>query len=125
MLELFKNFLSKRELIRYGSVGLVLNTVMYSFYISLTSSLLTPVQALIFLYPLGILVGFFVHRGITFRIKTHRSSLSEIIKYSAIYIAGFFISFFFYHYFMKCLVSPIGRFNLLQSLLRRVFFFSR
>jgi len=80
------------ELIRYGIVGISLNSLMYLAYLILTSLYLSPYYALLFLYPLGVLIGFLGHRRISFKKSSNGLNFFELLKYIFIYILGFLLN---------------------------------
>ena len=89
------------ELVRYGLVGISLNSLMYLAYLILTSLYLSPYYALLFLYPLGVLIGFLGHRRISFKKSSNCYNFFELLKYIFIYILGFLLNSLLLYVFVE------------------------
>lgn len=59
------------QLFRYAVSGIVCNIAGYCLYLLLTYSGLTPKLTVTFLYPVGVVAGFFANRNFTFRDDGH------------------------------------------------------
>ena len=94
------------QMFRYGLVGLSLNFTMYIVYLILTTFYFSPFNAIFLLYPLGILVSFFAHRGLTFKLNSLKWSFFELSKYVFLYVIGFFLNLLLLYVFFERLGYP-------------------
>ena len=83
---------SARELVRYIIVGLSLNTTGYLIYLLVTSFGVSPLATVSIFYPLSVIAGYFSHRRHTFRTKTRGLEGPTLIRYIAVYVAGYLIN---------------------------------
>ncbi len=81
-----------KELIRYGIVGLTLNVLGYAIYLLVTSLGVSPLVTVTIFYPLSVLAGYFSHRRHTFRHKAQGLEGRVLIRYVAVYVAGYLIN---------------------------------
>lgn len=95
-----------RQLFRYALVGFSLNATMYFFYLILTAFYFSPFSTVVLLYPLGVLVGFFTHRGLTFKVSSQKWSFFELSKYVFLYVIGFFLHLLLLYVFFERLGYP-------------------
>lgn len=94
------------EIFRYGLVGMILNATMYFVYLIFTAFYFSPLGAVFLLYPLGVLVGFFAHRRISFKLNSQTWRFSELSKYVFVYVVGFFLNLLILFVFFKRLGYP-------------------
>lgn len=95
-----------RQLLRYSLVGLSLNATAYMGYLILTSFYITPFSAVFLIYPLSVFVGFFAHRGLTFKSSSEKLSLGGVFKYVFLYVMGFFLNWIILYVFFEKLGYP-------------------
>ena len=89
------------EIIRYGIVGVSLNSLMYFAYLMLTFFYLSPYYALLILYPLGVLIGFLAHKRISFKKSSNGNNYFELLKYIFIYVLGFLLNALLLYVFVE------------------------
>lgn len=80
------------ELARYSIVGLMLNLIGYLIYLLVTALWFSPLATVSVLYPVGVLGGYFAHRRHTFRQGSQGLEGAILIRYIAVYIAGYLIN---------------------------------
>jgi len=80
-----------RQLIRYGLVGVVSNSIMYFVYLLITYLGLEPKKAMTLVYIIGASIGFIGHRRWSF---SHRGDASRaVVRYVAAHLSGYMINF--------------------------------
>ena len=82
------NKLINSELVRYGQVGIALNSSTYFLYLILTGLSLTPFFTLLITYPLGYLVSYFAHKDYTFRRIQRYKDKGKFTLYVALQLIG-------------------------------------
>ena len=112
-----------KELTRYGIVGVSLNSLMYFAYLMLTSFYLSPYYALMFLYPLGVLLGFLVHKRVSFKQSSNGYNLIELLKYIFIYVLGFLLNSLLLYVFVEKSGYPHQLVQLLSIFIVAAFLF--
>jgi len=112
-----------QEFFRYGLVGLFLNAAMYFFYLILTSFYISPLSTVLLLYPLGILVGFYVHRGLTFNSSSQKWRFFVLTKFVFLHLIGFFLNLLLLYVFFKRLGYPHQLVQLASIFIIAVFLF--
>ena len=95
-----------RQLFRYGLVGLFLNATMYFVYLIITALYFSPFTAVLLLNPLSVLVGFFAHRRLTFKLNSRKWSFLELSKYVFLYVVGFLLNLLLLYVFFERLGHP-------------------
>jgi len=95
-----------KQISRYGLVGLSLNSMMYIVYMILTAYCFSPFNAVFLLYPLGVLVSFFAHRGLTFKLNSLKWNSIELFKYVFSYAVGFLLNLSILYIFFEKLGYP-------------------
>lgn len=80
------------EVLRYGIVGLLLNTGGYLLYLVVTAMGVTPLATVLMLYPASVVAGYFAHRRHTFKRPVQGLEAGALIRYIAVYIAGFLMN---------------------------------
>lgn len=78
------------QLIRYISIGLVLNAGLYAAYLVLTHTTLTPRPAMTLVYVSGVLVGFVLNRKFTF--DHQGNGRGALLRYFASYGIGYAVN---------------------------------
>ena len=94
------------QLFRYGLVGLFLNAAMYFVYLIITALYFSPFTAVLLLNPLGVLVGYFAHRRLTFKVNSRKWSFLELSKYVFLHVVGFFLNLLLLYVFFERLGYP-------------------
>jgi len=94
------------QLFRYALVGLSINAMMYFVYLILTEFYFSPFSSVLLLYPLGVLVGFFSHRGLTFKLSSQKWGFLELSKYVLLSVMGFFLNLLLLYVFFERLGYP-------------------
>ena len=81
------------EWLRFGTVGLLSNVVLYLLYLAVTALGVGHKTAMTALYCLGILQTFVLNKNWTFR---HEGMLrTTLLRYWAIYLSGYFLNLIF------------------------------
>ena len=79
------------QLFRYGVVGVVSNTTLYSVYLLITFHGLEPKTAMTLVYIIGVFIGFIGNRKWTF---THRgNAIYAALRYLLAHLLGYFLNF--------------------------------
>lgn len=78
-----------RQLIKYTLAGLTSNTILYLFYIALTSLNISPKPAMSLVYSLGVLLTFFLNKNWTFQSK---ASNHRIFRHLLAYCLGYLLN---------------------------------
>ena len=94
------------KIFRYLLVGLSLNATMYFVYLVLAGFYFSPFSTVLLLYPLGVLVGFFAHRRITFKSSSQKWSFFELSKYVFLHVIGFFLNLLLLYVFFEKMGYP-------------------
>lgn len=81
-----------RELTRYAIVGLTLNVLGYMIYLLVTALGVSPLMTVTIFYPLSVLAGYFAHRRHTFRHRSQGLEGKVLVRYIAVYVAGYVIN---------------------------------
>lgn len=82
-----------QQLISYGLVGIVSNTVIYIIYLLITYLGIEPKIAMTLVYIIGVFIGFFGNRKWTF---AHRGDSSSVaLRYFLAHLSGYFLNFIF------------------------------
>ena len=97
---------SVEQLFRYGLIGSLLNAAMYCIYLVLTAFYFSPIGTVSLLYPTVVLVGFFAHRGFTFKKNSKKWKVFEISKYAFLHAIGFLLNFVLLYVFFERLGYP-------------------
>jgi len=90
------------EFKRYAVIGLISNCILYGVYVAFSNLfLIDPKISMTITYVLGMAIGFFMHKEITFRVKGHikRLFLRFILSHCAAYGFNFLILLVFVDYF--------------------------
>jgi putative flippase GtrA len=88
---LLRNFSHMRQLISYGLVGVVNNTVFYFVYLLITYLGAEPKAAMTLVYIIGASIGFIGNRNWTF---AHRgNSTRAALRYMLAYLFGYLLNF--------------------------------
>lgn len=80
-----------RQLIRYGVVGLVINAVLYLFYLLLVFLGAEPKTSMSVVYVFGLGIGFYGHRKLTFFYTENFKN--SIVRYLIAHLGGYGINF--------------------------------
>ena len=79
--------LTLRQLLRFGVVGLALNGVLFLAYLALVEGGLLPKPAMTIMYAIGLVIGFQLHRRVTF--DSRETPRREWGAYLAICLGGY------------------------------------
>ena len=83
---------SARQLVRYGLVGIVTNSLGYIVYLLITYFGVEPKVLITFLYPIGATIGFFGNRQWAF---AHKGAvLKSGFRYFVAHFLGYLINLF-------------------------------
>ena len=83
---------SFRQLLRYGLVGVGINAALYTCYLLFVFFSIEPKIAMSIVYVMGLGIGFFGHRKLTF---SHTENVRRtIVRYLAAHSGGYAINFF-------------------------------
>ena len=78
---------TRRQLVRYGMVGIASNAVLYLLYLLLTTLGMGPKLAMSLLYAVGVAQTFFLNRGWTF---AHGGAVAPAgARYLVVYAGGY------------------------------------
>lgn len=81
-----------RQLVRYGLVGIGINAALYTCYLLFVFFDVEPKIAMSIVYVIGLGVGFYGHRKLTF---FHTENVRRaIVRYLVAHIGGYAINFF-------------------------------
>ena len=79
------------QLIRYGSVGLVSNLIIYLLYVFITHVGIEPKISMTLVYILGVFIGFIANRNWTF---AHQGSpIPTALRYAMGHLLGYLLNF--------------------------------
>jgi len=92
-----------KELVRYGIVGLGLNAIGYSLYLSITYMGVEPNLTVVVCYPIATVVGFIAHKKVSFQYNGGQTNVPLLSKYIFSYAVG---------YILNLLLLEIGHYQL-------------
>ncbi|HEY8607338.1 MAG TPA: GtrA family protein [Noviherbaspirillum sp.] len=78
------------QLMRYGAVGFATNGIGYLLYLTVTHLGMPSKAAMSVLYGIGVILGFFGNRGLTF--SYNGGVWSSGFRYGLVYLAGYFLN---------------------------------
>jgi putative flippase GtrA len=89
---MFPKIVVSNQLIKYGLVGIISNSIGYLIYFILTYLWISPQVAITILYFIGALIGFFGNKNFTF---SHQGSqLTAGIRYLITHFIGYLFNLF-------------------------------
>ena len=80
-----------RQLIRYGLVGAGVNLILYLGYLLLNHLGLEPKKSMTLIYVIGVVIGFYGHRRLTF--AHHEDTRKSMVRYIISHLLGYMINF--------------------------------
>jgi len=92
------------QLVRYSIVGIASNLAGYFIYLGLTRIGVGPKLAMSLLYGIGVAQTFFFNKAWSFKFSGPQTP--ALIKYSTLYVAGYFINFLAFAFFVDRLQCP-------------------
>lgn len=88
--KIFVNKEALAQLFRYGLVGIGINAALYLVYLFLVHCGLDPKAAMSIAYILGIAIGYFGHKQLTFANK--ENYCPTLIRYALAHLGGYLIN---------------------------------
>jgi putative flippase GtrA len=93
-----------RQLVSFSLVGLSSNLLGYSVYLILVANWLDPKPAITILYFIGVIIGYFGNKRLTFRHQ--RGFLLSSARYLAVYTFGYLLNLILIFWFVDRLGFP-------------------
>lgn len=85
-----KNNTTFAQLLRYGAIGFLTNFIGYCSYLLMVYLGLTPTISMTMIYIVGILIGYFGNRNVTF--SYNGSTFNSGLRYALVHIIGYFMN---------------------------------
>lgn len=89
-----------RQFIRYGCVGVALNSIAFLNYLVVAWALGSPQLAVAILYPITAAIGYRAHGVVSF--KSSSRSLSGLVRYALAHLGGYASSLLIMHFGVDC-----------------------
>jgi putative flippase GtrA len=94
------------QILRYGLNGFLLNGIGYCFYLLATRYGLSPILAVTILYPIGIILSFFTHKVLTFKVVKSQKTSRELTTFITVYFLGYLLNVTLIYIFHNMLKLP-------------------
>ena len=92
-----------RQIIRYGIVGVLNNSLGYLIYLAVTFMGLSPKLTITLFYPLGAYTAYLGHSKYSF--SSQRNYLTAL-RYAFVYLIGYLVNFLLLYIFSDKLMYP-------------------